>query len=385
MAEYILMHKDVEVAHIYIDSNNGTIGKIAKVLNKEHMPVGTVTSGFVDGDKFRAWWSSRSIPASRDGLQDFLRTLGIGDVRVLLTKSMGLSLSDHYWIRPIDSDVSWREINFFDNDFSDDVGNALFGRKITRNIDLRSPDNTSDGVLKKRWKIVNGTRCLIKGSTAFRQEPFNEVMASRIMDALDIPHVDYDVIWISDRPYSICPDFIDERTELVSAHQIMTTKKKANDQTLYQHYVDCCKDLGIDVTSALDGMITVDYIIGNSDRHTNNFGLMRDPETLEWLKPAPIFDSGTSLGCDLFTREIVSQAGIRCKPFKDKFSDQIKLVSSFDWIDFDALESCYTDLETIMESSDGIIDQERKNAIMSFIGRRVENLRILADRSKLPA
>ena len=39
-----------------------------------------------------------------------------------------------------------------------------------------APDITTDGDLKKRWKIVDGKRCLIKGgSNPFRQQPFNEV------------------------------------------------------------------------------------------------------------------------------------------------------------------------------------------------------------------
>lgn len=40
---------------------------------------------------------------------------------------------------------------------------------------LISPDNTSDGWLKKKWTIIDGKRCLIKsGSAPFFQEPLNE-------------------------------------------------------------------------------------------------------------------------------------------------------------------------------------------------------------------
>lgn len=92
---YVLMHKDVKVARIDIDPHYGTIRRTAKVLDIEHMPVGTVRSGCVDGDGFGSWWSSRSIPASRDGLRDLLETLGTGDARTLLPRTMGISLSDH--------------------------------------------------------------------------------------------------------------------------------------------------------------------------------------------------------------------------------------------------------------------------------------------------
>lgn len=41
-------------------------------------------------------------------------------------------------------------------------------------------------------------------------------------------------------------------------------------------------------------MLVLDYIMGNTDRHTNNFGLIRSPDTQEWMGLALIFDSGTS-------------------------------------------------------------------------------------------
>ena len=49
-------------------------------------------------------------------------------------------------------------------------------------LDMMSPDNTSDGCLRKKWKIINRKRCLIKaGNGQGQQEPFNEVLASKIM------------------------------------------------------------------------------------------------------------------------------------------------------------------------------------------------------------
>jgi hypothetical protein len=41
-------------------------------------------------------------------------------------KGLGLSLSDHYWFKPVKSDFTWEQVNHFDNDFSEDIGNYLF-------------------------------------------------------------------------------------------------------------------------------------------------------------------------------------------------------------------------------------------------------------------
>lgn len=378
--KYTLLHKDIPVAEIDIDEDQGTLQRILSVSNLEHMPVGTLIKGAVDTTRLKSWWSGRSIPASRSGLRDMLECLEISDPRAILTKSMGLSLSDQYWVRPSDSGLLWSDVNFFANPFSEDVGDLLFGRTIdSGEIDLSSPDNTSDGVLKKRWKIIDGKRCLIKGSTGtVRQEPFNEIIASRICEALDIPHVDYGLVWIDERPFSVCEDFITPETELVSAYRIMQTRKKSNSDSFYTHYVKCCSELGVDAVPALDRMMVLDYIIANGDRHTNNFGLVRNAETLDWIGPAPVFDSGTSLGCDLLTDEIPFKAGADCKPFAKSFREQIKLVSSFDWIDFDAIGSALPDIRMILDSSRGSIDAARSEAIMNLIRSRIESIRRLA-------
>ena len=51
-----------------------------------------------------------------------------------------LSLSDQYWLNPAEQPLEWRKVNFYHNDFSEDVGNILFGQIPERDsIDLVSP------------------------------------------------------------------------------------------------------------------------------------------------------------------------------------------------------------------------------------------------------
>lgn len=40
----------------------------------------------------------------------------------------------------------------------------------------------------------------------------------------------------------------------------------------------------------------LDFITGNIDRHFNNFGVLRNSDTLEFIDVAPLFDTGSSLG-----------------------------------------------------------------------------------------
>jgi len=63
---------------------------------------------------------------------------------MLSSKCLGLSLSDQYWIKPQDIDVSWESVNFFYNECSDDIGDVLLGKAEKRDVfDFHSSDNTS--------------------------------------------------------------------------------------------------------------------------------------------------------------------------------------------------------------------------------------------------
>lgn len=374
---YTLMHKDVPVAGITIDGASCTISRVDEIYNAAHMPVGIpIKKGIADRAALNAWWSGRSIPASRQGIRQALETLHVDYTQQLLEKSFGLSLSDQYWIRKADSGLRWSEVNFFQNPFSDDVGDILFGkRSSSAAISLMSPDNTSDGWLKKKWAIIDGKRCLIKGgSSAIQQEPYNEVIASILMDRLHVPHVPYRLMMQNEYPYSVCEDFVTPDTELIPAWHIMQTQKRENHVSVYQHYLNCCAALGVpDVRHALDQMMVVDYLIANEDRHFNNFGVVRNADTLEWIGAAPIYDSGTSLWFSTPTKLIHPNADLPAKPFRNTHREQIKLVTSFDWVDFDALDGMDDEIQALLQNS-AFVDSERCAQITGALNQRIELL-----------
>ena len=334
-SRYVLMHKNTPVADLQLDTDTGVIRSVGHVYNALHVPVGIpVKKGVIDRSALNTWWTGRAIPASRDRIRDALRELELASTQLLLDKCLGLSLSDQYWICPTSSGVRWEEVNFFQNAFSDDVGNILLGRgSSSGRVSLMSPDNTSDGWLKKKWAILDERRCLMKGGSGATPE-----------------------------------------TELIPAWYIMQTVKRPNHVSVYQHYMDCCEALGIPgVREAVDRMIVLDYLIVNEDRHQNNFGVVRNAETLEYLGAAPIYDSGTSLWFDKPTG-MVGSGRVTCKPFKDRHEEQIKLVSSFDWLDLSRLDSIE---EEWMELTKGslFLDEARRIAVARALRWRIETLK----------
>jgi hypothetical protein len=384
---YILKHKEIPVIEVELDAG-GAIFKFGELYDGKRLPVGTFDGKDANLSALREWWSRRSIPANREGLREFLDAFNMSIPQELLDKSFGLSLSDQYWICPNDADLKWSDVNFFHNPFSEDVGDMLFGKSEVGDADgvsLVSPDNTSDGILRKKWKVIDGKRCLIKsGSEPFRQEVANEMLASRICRRLGIPFVNYEAMDIGGEKYSVCEDFITGDTELVTAWQIKKLIPRENSVSEYDAYVAKIESLGVpNARRDTDMMIALDFIIANTDRHYNNFGLIRDANTLDWLSVAPIYDSGASMWCKSLPEDIEPLSdGVESKPFRKRHARQIGLVKGLSWIDFDALDGIEDEFAAIlMETTAASSVSEARNATLcAALRKRIELLRGIAGR-----
>jgi hypothetical protein len=186
----MLMHRSTPVLELAADEGKALISRIGEVYRPEQAPTGTaVKDGRPDRQELFPWWSERSIPECRPGSREALDALGFPGPRFILNRSLGLSLSDQYLLNPAARPLNWEEVNFFDNPFSSDMGEALFGRIPEKGrLDLMSPDNATDGVLKKRWSVADGRRVLLKAGGFLQQEPFNEMIAAAVMRRLGIAH-----------------------------------------------------------------------------------------------------------------------------------------------------------------------------------------------------
>ncbi|MDR1209459.1 MAG: excisionase [Clostridiales bacterium] len=371
---YTLMHKNIEVVDVEINESAVAIVNIGTAHDVARVPLGVQSmKGGIALDELNDWLKGRSIPASRAGIRDLYTRLGRESTEYLILKCYALSLSDHYWLRPKESAVSWSDVNFFENDFSRDVGEMLFGREPAdkKRINLMSPDNTSEGWLKKKWIIADGKRKLVKGgSEPFKQEPFNEVVASAIMKRLGIPHVPYMLTFDGGEPLSVCDNFLSVETELISAWKVFHSLTMRDADTDFTHFLRCCDSLGIgDVRADIEKMLTLDYIIANEDRHFNNFGFIRNANTLKWLGLAPIFDCGTSLWHN--SLDIGRQR--KCQPFSQSHEEQLRLVSDLSWFGAYALKGIENEIAEIFSHST-VIDEVRRTAITAEMLRRAETV-----------
>jgi len=377
--KFTLMNKNKKVFNFVYDEEEHFIVNFERNYpeNEDYAPFGLIKMNEIDKVEFNKWWKNRQIPASRKGLKEVLHNSNVYDkdnFDLLDAKAYCLSLSDQYWVKGVNEEISWESINFFDNEFSEDIGKILFnGGKTALNLNLNTPDMTSNGNYEKRWKIIDGERYLLKaGSKIYNQEPFNELIATKLYERLlnKDEYVEYSVIFDDDKAISKCKNFITKDTELVPAWKINEYYEFLDDEDKYTHYIRCLNNLGIkDAETLTDKMIVCDYIIANKDRHFNNFGVIRDVNTLKFIGVAPIFDNGCSLWYD--ENDMYVGEFFLTKPFEEYEKTQLSLVKKLEWLDISKLEDFPNEVKTIL-SMDKLLSKERINKIVDQIKLRIE-------------
>ena len=390
----ILMNKNTEILVAEYQPSLAVFTKITEVKNIAHAPLILKKSyNQNDEEKFivelSKWFKGRGIPSWRDKLDILLARLNLSTPEELLDKAFGLSLSDQYWIKPIDSDIKYEDINFFDHDFdSAEFLEATFSnssRSITSEDSLKTPNNTTDGMLKKSWIIENGKRYLLKGGYKNDiMQPFNEVLASRICERLGFNHVTYTLDIVKEKVVSKCECFINKDTELVTAYQIMYGIEKNQDSKDYEEYIKILEDNGIEnVREKLENMYILDFLVLNEDRHLNNFGIIRDVNNLKWLDIAPIFDNGQSFNIvDLDQDELMVNVDGRFFYNIDEFDNIITIVKDLSRVDTSKLDGIVEEFDELLHEYQNItgISDERIHKLCVLLNRQIKKLNKLINK-----
>ena len=341
--EHTLMNKNKEIALIELDNNTNLIDKIYDIYNIDYAPlsfkVATQNKSINNVKALNNWYRGRGIPDWRKDLENLLNNLKINSPEELLNKSYALSLSDQYWIKEEgQTNLQWKDINFFTNAFEyKGYLDVSLSTATDSNIDLRSPNNTTDGMLQKAWIIdENNNRILVKGTySPTRQEPINEWLVSQICKALNIDYCNYEIDIIDNKIVSKCKDFINENEEIITANDIFFSEKQSNNINDLNHYINILEKNGIkDVKKQLEDMFLVDFIVMNFDRHMRNFGIIRNVETLKWERLTPIFDTGECLQCDKTINEMNFKDD-KCKFFKNTNMNLSRLLDYIDITRYD--------------------------------------------------
>ena len=370
---YVLKHKNIDVAQFSIDKTSWSAGNIV-IIDTTFSPVNTEAGNDQIILTFNNWLNNRCIPDSRDGIERLKAVYKITDLKELMLAGYGLSLSDHYWICNESCNIKWEDINYFDNRYSENMGKIFFDKNFRKlNDDINSPDSSLNGTLRKRWECNIDNYLLKGGSGIYKQEPFNEVYASMLLDELKIDHVQYK-LRISEGEYvSSCPCIIDKDTEIITAMDIV---RKYGIKKNYREYADICLKNGLSaIEDELKKMIITDYIIRNTDRHWNNFGIIRNSDTGAWFKPIPLFDNG----CSLWNNEKVDvNVPSHSSSFCETNEENLKIVNFSEYIKAENIKKMS---EIFSEAFKDFEDENRKEELRKGVQEKEEIMLKLMDES----
>lgn len=389
---FILKHKDLDVAMMKMDVRTGMIEYILSVYLPEELPAGCAP----DGTGLGEWWNLRAIPDSRKGIRQVLSRLSEETSQSLMLSSYGLSLTDHYWVQPVGSELYWKDLNFYENDFTDELGDILTDserdRSASDGISKLSPSVSVNGDMKKKWIIRDGGRYLLKvNPNCHSQQAVNEVIAGKLHERLGWKnYVSYEVgtIHITGRKYpcSLSPMFTSVETEFVSAYQIVAAYKVPNDVSLYEALIRQAVSLGADekeVRAFLEYMILTDFILTNTDRHLNNFGFIYDPRQHRLSGMAPLFDTGNSLFYDY---DVIPHGGnlldIPVNSFSKREADQLHYVKSDAGVKLERLVHFPEEAEALLREYTDMTD-ERAAETARTIEEKIEYLNLFFQGKKI--
>ena len=361
------------------------IVSIGKSKNKELLPLG----GNLSPEDLKKWWERRAVPLKQGNMKQLLNANNIATPQNYLLQNLGLSLSDHYWINPAEMLLEWKNVNLFTNDFKDDFGEFRFKDSFSSgnmmiNLKCRTqfcPSASLQGELQKKWVIQEGKRYLVKGNYGLScQQSVNEAIASMIHGRQGkMAYTKYmlcDIEVANERAIGcVCEDFCTENIEFLPAYDVLTSEKKSNEISNYEHFILVCEQHGLsteEVRRFLEYEILTDFVITNIDRHWYNFGVLRDTHTLEFIGMAPIFDSGNSM---FWNRRTVPSGeellNIAVNSFKTKETELLKYVKDTSLVELDKLPAIEELKELLM------LDKECAGRIDGILKGYCEKINLL--------
>lgn len=240
------------------------------------------------------WLETRAVDSHRANsrlLKKALRLQERDDLSTVLSAN-GVSITDSYWVRAKGSHLCYEDVRFDDSYFLKIAANlALYGRSSSMNYIAGhpfqpTPELTNTGSFEKCWRMEDGTWWMYKAATS--KEAFSELFVCALCRQLHIAVADYEKV-----PHKNLVKTADF-THHASVNFEPAFSFVGEDET-YEHVLGAIQRLCPDAVPAYLHMIFIDTLVMNPDRHTANFGLLRDVETGHYLGFSPLFDHNMAL------------------------------------------------------------------------------------------
>ena len=289
-ASYVLMHGEKSVVLIKSDGD-------CEIYEPQFMPYDLYLEELQEEDlelrlqnleNFQHWCASRVLTLDRKYAKEILNSIGASQAATdreragIALSYHCLSLLDIYWTKEQEESVTFKEINLYENHLvSAFVDVSLRGKQITvENSELIAEDLNTPGCFPKAWLRKKDGFWLLKDGKKDAVE--RELLASKICRCFQVNQVYYE------------PEEFEE--ELVSVSPLITSLSHSI-VSMEAYDIYCCNQEKnrMEEVLRLDGysyymMNIIDYLVGNTDRHWGNWGLLMDNATNQPLRLHDLMD-----------------------------------------------------------------------------------------------
>lgn len=234
------------------------------------------------------WLETRAIDSHRANsrlLKKALRLAEKDDVSTVVHVN-GATITDNYWIREIGSNLTYNDVKFSDDYFSNLAlkGNYDSFNRAANSKRSKTPELTNVGSFEKCWKLRDGKWWMYKKAT--HDEMFSELFVYELGQELGMNMAIYE----RGEGYIKSLDFTDG-----ASVNFEPASSFVGDNDDYVVVVKALESICPSAIPDYVRMIFMDTICANPDRHTNNFGLLRDIKTGELIGFAPNYDNNMAL------------------------------------------------------------------------------------------
>lgn len=293
MSVYELMHRDKIVA--VINTKTG----YNKIENAAFMPyslyledVTGVDTAIENINNFYYWCATRLLSLDRKYAKELLNSIGAR--QALTDRDRGnialsyrcLSLRDLYWVREQGETVLFRSVDLYRHSLNNAlVDIALKGKNLTiNNSSLIASDLSTNGLFPKAWLRTNNGFVLLKDGG--QSVVYREYLASELAKCFTTDSLEYRLSNYQGDPVTEC-DIITSLDYSIVAMEDFEIYCTNNDINLH------------DYVKKLDAvnyylMNIIDYLVGNTDRHMGNWGLLINNKTNKPIKLYPLMDFNKS-------------------------------------------------------------------------------------------
>lgn len=298
---YQLMNKDVLLLEFW--EENSLKGKYGLKIGHSGL---SNPFWLFKSESLESWLDNRAIPTNREHIDRLLESLNLNtkDRFNLLLTNHACSLNDTIWLRERNEKnihgnlLTFNDVSLY-RGFKESLGLiTFFGNTSSLGGRIASPELTTQGMLRKAWRVIDGYTYLYKAGTYgysnAGNENYSEVMACKIAEILGLNHIAYELVKWDNVQCCRCKLFTSEEVGYYPFKDLLISRKGGSVKWTYYDVVDLLHN-DKNLVEQLNDMMVFDFIIENQDRHFGNFGLLVNNDNGSIINLAPLFDHGYSL------------------------------------------------------------------------------------------